>query len=279
MPRKALVASTLVTEDIPLTARWDEAVFELLRTGADHDLLALLREHNADTLRPLTDRKVAHGVTAIYAAVRENSLECVDELLDLDADIRYTHAASEYDEQLWQRLDNATERPPAVNGSLAADGQLGASQLRAKLGGRKLTELQTVALHYRSESLASRALRRSHENSKDRARRGLAPLHLACLLDQFEVLRELIKHLETLGREAAIAELNMPTEEKERTPALFCAKTGSHRCLQLLLESGFPIEVDWPNNRGDSPIHVASDEGKHQCLSLLINAGARIDAR
>ena len=114
----------------------------------------------------------------------------------------------------------------------------------------------------------------------------LGCIHLACVLDDHEILRQLVDSL--LGMDDLVAEINRATDHTERTPAYFAAKTGSSRCLQVLIESGLDrsvskatrvLDLNKANFRGDGPVHVASDEGKAACLELLIEAGADLDRR
>ena len=77
-------------------------------------------------------------------------------------------------------------------------------------------------------------------------------------------------------------ELNLQSEDGERTPTLLCAKMGSTRCMQVLMEmraSGHRLDIDRPNVRGDTPVHLAADEGHAECLALLIDSNAKLDEK
>jgi hypothetical protein len=111
-------------------------------------------------------------------------------------------------------------------------------------------------------------------------RAGLTPLHLAAAKGHASLVRLLLES-DTSG-----ADPNVPSRDGE-TPLHLAAGNDERAVTKLLLQEGrgqarknrCTVDINARDNRGRTPLHVASERGHQWTVDMLLHAGAELEVR
>jgi ankyrin repeat protein len=65
---------------------------------------------------------------------------------------------------------------------------------------------------------------------------------------------------------------------KGATAVMVCARNGSVKCMQLLIDAGCNVNATMAGGGGASALYVATQQGHRECVELLLRAGANVNA-
>lgn len=107
----------------------------------------------------------------------------------------------------------------------------------------------------------------SRETLANASRHGITPLHLACFLGNYDIVRALLEY-------GADVEVLNPNHES----LLFMAsKGGDVNIVQALLDAGAATTINIPQKYGFTPILIAAKRGNLAVVQCLLEYGAEID--
>jgi ankyrin repeat protein len=104
----------------------------------------------------------------------------------------------------------------------------------------------------------------TEHNSKDEI--GYTCLHIACILDNLEKLKEY--------KQLNYADINN-IDNEGNTPLLIASLYGNLKCINFLIENCSDIEIT--NKLGNTSLSLASHNGYINCIKYLIEKGANIE--
>ena len=101
-------------------------------------------------------------------------------------------------------------------------------------------------------------------NQNDDLYKGLSILHLTCVFDQDHIM----KHFLRFGIGLI---LKYAGSKSKQTLMHICAWYGTYNIMNLLIRNG--VSVEERNNKGFTPIHLATIQGHFVCVQALLKAG------